>query len=320
MNIVEVPEEIAQIIKDIETLKIQGATAVAESTFEGIKIYLRGYKETGKEFNLFMVDVEKMALKLVNARPNEPLARNGLKYLFNTFQIRYPNVDTVGEATEKLIGIMDEFLGILQKAKERVVEVGGNNFVDFEGILTHCHSSTVENVCKEINKRRGEKGFSVIATETRPLYQGRITVTNLLEAGLDVKMIVDSAVTSFLVGDWEIPIDGVFIGCDEITVAGDTVNKVGSYGLVLSAYYAAKPVYVIGSLLKLDLSTVYDRPRIEMRSTEEVWAEAPEGLEIINPAFELIPKEFITGFVTEFGVIKPKQVEKELGAHYDWLW
>ena len=315
-----VPDEVAEIIKDIEEIKIQGATAVAEACFEGLKIYLRGYKGGDKSVELAMVDVEKMGLKLVHARPNEPLARNGLKYLLNTFKIRYPSEENWEMTKAHLISIMDEFLELLASSKTRIVEVGANNFADLEGILTHCHSSTVENVCREISARRGEGVFSVVATETRPLFQGRITAKNMLKAGLDVKLIVDSAVTSFLVGDWDIPIDVVFIGCDEITVSGDTVNKVGSYGVALSAYYAGKPVYVVGTLLKLDPSTIYDRPRIEMRGRDEVWPDAPEGLEIINPAFEIIPKEFISGFVTEFGVIEPKNVEKELGEHYDWLW
>jgi ribose 1,5-bisphosphate isomerase len=316
----EIPEKIQQIIKDIEEIKIQGATAVAESSFEGIKIYLRGYKDAGKSFDLFMVDVEKIGLQLVNARPNEPLARNGLKYLLNTYKIRHPEVEDIGDATVKLIEIMDEFLELLKKAKMQITEVGVNNFAELEGVMTHCHSSTVENVCKGVDERRGEKGFSVVATETRPRYQGRITAKNLLDAGLDVKMVVDSAVTSFLVGDWNVPTDVVFIGCDEIAVNGDTVNKVGSYSVALSAYYAGKPVYVVGTLLKLDPSTIYDRPRIEMRSGDEVWEDAPEGLQIINPAFEIIPAAFITGFVTEFGIVKPKDVERELGKHYDWLW
>lgn len=316
-----IPEEVAKIIRDIEDLKIQGATAVAEAAFEGIKIYLGGYKvdaSTSKE--LFMADVEKIGLQLVNARPNEPLARNGLKFLLNNFKVRHPNGNSIEEMKPQLTVIMDEFLQVLKDAKARIVDVGANNFGELEGILTHCHSSTVENVCKEINVRNGEKGFTVVATETRPLYQGRITAKNLIEAGLEVKMVVDSAITSFLVGDWGSPPDVVFIGCDEITVTGDTVNKVGSYSVALSAYYAGKPVYVVGTLLKLDPSTIYDRPRLEMRSPDEVWEDAPEGLEIINPAFELIPNQFIAGFVTEFGIIKPNDVERELGRHYDWLW
>ena len=316
---VEIPEEVKQIIKDIEDVKIQGATAVAESSFKGLDIYLGGYKEV-KDFDVFMADVGTVGIMLVKARPNEPLARNGLKYVLNNYRIKYPGGESVESARTQLNQIMSDFLNLLEDAKKKIVEVGSASFSDTTGALTHCHSSTVEHVLEEITKLRAGKGFSVVATETRPLYQGRITAKNLLEKGVDVKMVVDSAITSFLVGHWDVPIDVVYIGCDEITVAGDTVNKVGSYSVALSAYYASKPIYVVGTLLKLDPSTIYDRPRLEMRSGKEVWDEAPEALQIINPAFELIPHELITGFVTEFGVFKPEEIERELSKRYEWLW
>ncbi|MEA3357747.1 MAG: translation initiation factor eIF-2B [Patescibacteria group bacterium] len=331
----KLPEEIKRIIKDIEDIKIQGATAVAESSFEGIKIFIREYDDLEKPVEVFLSEVEKVGLQLVNARPNEPLARNGLKYLLNTYRITNPNVKKVTEAREGLIKVMDQFINLLAGAKSRIVEVGTKEFASLNNVLTHCHSSTVENVFKGIAEQKTDVAqktttkkspkqdtnhFRVVATETRPRYQGRITTKNLVEAGLDVTMITDSAVTSFLAGNWGMPIDAVFVGCDEIMFHGDMINKIGSYGICLSSYYTNKPVYVVGTLLKLDPSTVYDTPKIEMRDAHEVWPEAPDGLNIINPAFEIVPHEFVTGFVTEFGVIKPADVEKKLGEHYDWMW
>ena len=31
----------------------------------------------------------------------------------------------------------------------------------------------------------------------------------------------------------------------------------------------------------------------------------PEGTEVINPAFDITPKKFITGIITEKGIINP---------------
>ena len=333
-NEVKISPEISQIIKDIEDLKIQGATAVAEASFEGIKLYIESYEKTDVHRDIFLADIEKVGLKLVKARPNEPLARNGLKYLLNTFKIQNPGLNDIDEMQSKMTSIMDGFLELLKKAKAKIVEVGIEEFSGLDGVLTHCHSSTVENVLKGVvQKKNVGEWFSIIATETRPRYQGRITAKNLTDAGLEVLMIVDSAVTSFLSGDWkasdisgdwgdwDIPVDGVFVGCDQINFNGDTINKVGSYGIALSAYYSNKPVYVVGTILKMDPSTVYDHPKIEMRDPKEIWEDAPEKLKLINPAFEIIPREFVTGgFVTEFGLIKPDDLEKALSDNYDWMW
>jgi ribose 1,5-bisphosphate isomerase len=330
----EVPAKVAKIVKDIEEIKIQGATAVAEATFRGIKLYIEQYqKDSPRE--VFLADVEKIGLKLAKARPNEPLATNGLKYLLRMFRIKHPELEDIEDIKKGLIEEMTEFEEILDKAKADIVDVGVENFGHLDGVLTHCHSSTVENIIAGIvNSKKESEWFSVIATETRPRYQGRITAGNLAERDIEVIMIVDNAVTSFLAGDWsadeiygdwgdwDIPVDAVFIGCDEIGVYGDTINKVGSYGVALAAYFTSKPLYVMGTILKLDPSSVYEKQKIEMRHTDEVWEDAPEDedLKIINPAFEIIPHEFITGFVTEFGVLKPDELEEVIGKNYDWIW
>jgi ribose 1,5-bisphosphate isomerase len=329
---IQVPANIQKIIKDIEEINIQGATAVAEATFKGIKMYLEQYDKDVSR-GLILADVEKLGLKLAKARPNEPLATNGLKYLLRMFKIRHPELEKPDEICEALIKEMTEFEELLDKAKADIVEIGVEKFGELDGVLTHCHSSTVENIIKGVVNSKGpHEWFSVVATETRPRYQGRITAKNLAKDDIEVLTIVDNVVTSFLAGDWsadeiygdwgdwDIPVDAVFIGCDEIGVYGDTINKVGSYGLALAAYYTSKPLYVMGTILKLDPSSVYDKPRIEMRSSDEVWEDAPKGVRIINPAFEIIPHEFITGFVTEFGILKPEELEKEIGKNYDWIW
>jgi ribose 1,5-bisphosphate isomerase len=315
----ELSKEITQIIKDIEEIKIQGATAVAEACFEGIKIYIKAYEDDGN-FDLFMANVEKAGLQLVHARPNEPLARNGLKYLINMFKITHPDTKDIPTAKVELTDLMNKFMRLLDDAKKDIVEVGVEEFIQYDKILTHCHSSTVENICAGIDDAREKKDLEVIATETRPRYQGRITSKNLLERDVDVKLIVDSAVTSFLAGAWDIDVDAVFIGCDQIMVEGDTINKVGSFGVALASYYSSKPIYVVGTLMKLDPASIYDKPEIEMRSSDEIWDESPEDLQIINPAFEIIPNELLTGFVTEFGIIEPNDVEETMGKYYEWIW
>ena len=111
----------------------------------------------------------------------------------------------------------------------------------------------------------------------------------------------------------------VLLGADEITVYGDAINKVGSYGIALSAYYSGKPVYVVTPLLKLHYQTLVQPPIIEQRDAKEIWKNAPKGLRIINPAFDFIPRTFITGYLTEFGLLKPEELEDKILANYPWV-
>ncbi|MCA9375212.1 hypothetical protein KC622_02690, partial [Candidatus Dojkabacteria bacterium] len=55
------------------------------------------------------------------------------------------------------------------------------------------------------------------------------------------------------------------------------------------------------------------------RPGEEIWEEAPKGLKLINPAFELVNRELITGFITEIGVLKPSDIERAIQKEYSWL-
>lgn len=320
MSFQEAQAKISQVVKDIEELKVQGATAVAESSFQALKLFLQSYEDDPAKLDLFLAEFEKTGLSLVNARQNEPLARNGLKFVLNKFKTENGFIKTVPEAVGIMTGLMDRFMQMLVEAKSLIVQSSLPEMSKLNGIMTHCHSTTVENLCIEVNKARAGKGFSVVATETRPMFQGRTTATNLFNAGVDVKLIIDAAVASFLVGDWNIPVDAVLIGCDEILSTGDVVNKVGSYAVALSAYHAGKPLYVFGTMLKMDPSTVYDRPEIEMRDSKEVWAEAPAGLKIVNPAFEVVPHDLITGFITERGIVKPEEIERAVSDAYGLIW
>jgi methylthioribose-1-phosphate isomerase len=35
---------------------------------------------------------------------------------------------------------------------------------------------------------------------------------------------------------------------------------------------------------------------------------APDGVDVLNPAFDITPAEFITGIITERGVFAPKEL------------
>ena len=305
-----------QIIKDIKDIKIQGATNVAIATFEGLKLYMRQYKKD-VPYEVFLSDVEKKGIALSQARLNEPLAKNGMKFISNMIKINNPGLDDREIAKEKLIELSDEYLGFIKLAKDKIVENSQSILTGVDEVVTHCHSSTAERVIIAQSKR--VKNFSAICTETRPLFQGRITATNLLGAGVDTTLIADSAVESFIIGRGDRNTDMVFIGCDEITMAGDAINKIGSWGVALASYYASKPIYVVTSILKMDVSTAYRPVRIEMRDAKELWQEAPPGLRMVNPAFELVNKQLITGYITEAGIIKPEDIQSVIQKEYQWL-
>lgn len=307
--------EIQKIYNDIQKLNIQGATNIAIATFEGMKLYLEQSHVEGK--SEFMEEFEGIGNSLAHARVNEPLARNGVTYVKHFFGQKFLDLPELGVMKQEFTRLCDEYLDIIEESKSELIKKNTPNLTNFDKVLTHCHSSTAVSLIKSISK--GDKDFEAVCTETRPRFQGRKTAKSLIEGGVKTTLIADSAAESFVIGRGSVPVDAIFIGCDQITSDGHTVNKIGSWGIAMAAYYAGKPLYVVTPLLKIDPDSFMKTIKIEVRENSELWDEAPEGLHMYNPAFEIVDNVLISGYITEFGMILPENVEKATKEYYPWV-
>jgi ribose 1,5-bisphosphate isomerase len=307
--------KIEKIYGDIKDLSVQGATNVAIATFEGMKLYED--ISTQKDKGLFYKEFFEVGDRLSHARANEPLATNGVKFVKYSFNKKYSDLPEILTMKRELAQLCDEFLDIIGQSKKDLISKSWRFFGNFNKVFTHCHSSTAVSLIKSISKDK--KKFQAVCTETRPRLQGRITAKSLLEGGVDTTLIADSAGESFIINRGSIPVEIVFIGCDEITSEGHAINKIGSWGMAMAAHYADKPFYVVTPLLKIDLESFKHNIKIEVRESSELWEDAPEGLHMYNPAFEVVDKGLITGYITEVGILKPGDVSKAAKQEYPWL-
>ncbi|HVX93232.1 MAG TPA: translation initiation factor eIF-2B subunit [Candidatus Dojkabacteria bacterium] len=304
------------LLEDIKSIKIQGATNVALATIYGVQFLLKKFGPNDTSRNVYEHIIE-VGTKLANARPNEPLAKNFIKFLkFNVVTKNLLELET-SAFIKTLDKLCDEYFEIIEDSKKGIIDYGLKHLKETEAIFTHCHSSTAENLIIGLNK--SIKGLKVVCTETRPLFQGRITATNLVSNGVDTTLVTDSAAESYITGKGLFDIDIVFIGADEIDIHGNAMNKVGSWGVVLAAYFANKPVYVITPFLKVDTDTVTKPFIVERRDPSEVWDKPPKGLKIDNPSFDIVPGNLITGYITEFGLIYSADVVRTIREKYGWL-
>src|SRR5262249_51746076 len=151
--------------------------------------------------------------------------------------------------------------------------------------------------------------FRVFADETRPLLQGaRLTAWELHQRGIDVTLICDNMAAQVMK---ERRVDLVIVGADRIAANGDTANKIGPYGVALLAHHHRIPFYVAAPSSTFDLSLADGSAiPIEQRDPREIThgfgrQTAPEGVRVYNPAFDVTPAAFITGIITERGLIQP---------------
>jgi ribose 1,5-bisphosphate isomerase len=290
----------------IRSLEIQGATNIAISAVEALRRELLEVEST-EEASLVL---GKGVSTLVAARETEPMLRNGLKYMQSHVASDWVDKASFDASVEmSSTGIITLF----NDAKNKIVEIGAQRIRDGHTILTHCHSSTVIETLVRAHKQ-GKK-IKVIQTETRPKNQGRITARELVEAGIDTTMIVDSATRHFANES-----DVVFVGCDAITSEGNILNKIGTSQVALIAHESRTPFYVLSSLLKFDPVTIYgEYVVIEERETQEIWENPPKGLKIRNPAFDVTRRDYISGLISEEGIISPHSVVEAVHRRYDWV-
>ena len=303
---------IAQVVQDIKDIKIQGATNIAKSAFD--ILITESKNQTFDSSEEFLTFIESAMQMLISARPTEPMLFNGMDYIKS--QIARCKDNLCDSIQKTVIEAATYYLNLIKETAERAILNGLGIINDGDNVLTHCHSTSAVKTLA-LHKVKGLK-FKVFNTETRPLYQGRKTAKDLIEEWIDVTMVVDG-VAPFLMDEesgTDLMMDCVIIGCDAIKLDGGVINKVWSYAVGLSALYANVPVYIAGNLLKVD---VHDTIQIEQRHSYEVWEDAPDKLDFLNFAFDKIPPKFIRGIITEFGIIKPREIRSYIEKYYPWM-
>lgn len=186
---------------------------------------------------------------------------------------------------------------------------------DGKTVLTHCNAGALATAgygtALGVIRAAVEVGKSieVFADETRPFLQGsRLTAWELQQDGIPTTLITDNMAGYFMRSG---RIGCVVVGADRIASNGDVANKVGTYSLAILAKEHNVPFYVAAPISTLDLTLDSgDAIPIEQRPATEVThvfgvPVAPEGIPVLNPAFDVTPARYVTAIITERGVAYP---------------
>ncbi|MEW6207343.1 MAG: hypothetical protein AB1631_03185 [Acidobacteriota bacterium] len=169
-------------------------------------------------------------------------------------------------------------------------------------VLTHSRSSTVLRAFSAAISD-GRK-FRVIATESRPLFEGRRLASELADRGAAVTLIADAAAALFMD-----QIDFVLVGADRVT-PHRLVNKIGTRMIALAATERSVPVYALADATKfIDFSA--DEAA---RDLNELWTDAPAGVEIANRYFEPVPLNLFTRIITEEGALEIEEARRRAAS------
>lgn len=249
-----------KIIADIKAVNIQGARNVARAALEAYTL----------------LPNPRSRKKLLAARPTEPMMHHVLD-----LASRLPKEKILAHFDEAQEAINGFTLSLFPKRKKVVV-------------MTHCHSTNVVGTL--LHAKANNRVIRVRNLETRPLYQGRKTAKDLAKQNIPVTTYVDSAMRLALLGESkkEGRASFVLLGADALTDEG-VINKIGSAAIAELASSHRIPVYIVADSWKYTKRSL----PIEKRPLNEVWNAAPRHVKINNPAFEFVPKRYITGIITE---------------------
>lgn len=297
-----------QVANAIKTLVVRGAPAIGVSGAFGLALAaLQSNAETKSQL---LKDLEKARQILFETRPTAINLKWGLDKIMQVAN----QTNDVQKTKDKIIETAKKLADEDVKINMTMGKNGSNLFENNDTILTHCNAGALATVAYgtalgviRATKESG-KNIKVIATETRPVQQGsRLTAFELKHDGIDVSLIPDTAVGYSMSNGL---VNKVVVGADRILRTGHVYNKIGTFQVATMAKQHGIPFYVAAPLSTFDLQSNPEDVVIEQRKASEVTGigdkkTAPDGINVINPAFDMTPPELITGIITEKGVVTP---------------
>ncbi len=282
------------IYNAIKSMVVRGAPAIGVTAAYGLAM-----ANKNKE------DMEK-AMKIISS--SRPTAYDLFK------AIGYMKDNTFSESAAKRYAME------ITERSRKIGEYGNELINNGDKILTHCNAGALAVVDwgtalapMRIAHDEGKKIF-VFVDETRPRLQGaKLTAWELQQEGIDYSIIADNAAGYFMKKK---DINIAIVGADRIASNGDFANKIGTYEKAVLAKVNNIPFYVAapGSTFDFSLKSGDGIP-IEERDESEVLIVNDKNLgpkegHARNPAFDVTPNEYVTAFITEYGIFKPEELKK----------
>ena len=296
----------------IRTMIVRGAPAIGIAGAHGVVLYAQELAKENLSREDFVAKLLEKADYIATSRPTAVNLMWAVKKQKEIIENSKSDIEgLIEELKENGIKLENEDIEINKKIGDYGAEVVPKGAT----ILTHCNAGALATVGYGTALGVVRSAFAkdntvqVFADETRPRQQGaRITTLELTMDGIPTTLITDGMCSYFMKKNM---IDMVVVGADRIAANGDSANKIGTYTVAICAKYHNIPFYIAAPLSTIDTSIkTGDEIVIEERSHEEVThingkRICAEGVNVINPGFDVTPHELIAGIITEVGILRP---------------
>jgi translation initiation factor eIF-2B subunit alpha/methylthioribose-1-phosphate isomerase len=279
---------VADVAFAIKDMVVRGAPAIGAAAVYGMAL---GAKE-----------IDQSAELLRMTRPTAHDLFYAIDYMKNALRKGENPFDAASSYVEEIITLC-----------KKIGEHGKKLITENIQILTHCNAGALATVDYgtalaplRTAWRNGTQMF-VYTDETRPRLQGLLTAWELYQEGIPYALIADNAAGYYMEKN---DIDLVIVGADRIAKNGDFANKIGTYEKAVLAkengipFYVAAPVSTFDPGIQ-DGSSIVIEERDQKELTEiNGKTVMPSWVQVKNPGFDITPKKYVTGYITENGILK----------------
>lgn len=306
----------------IAHMVVRGAPLIGATAAFGL--YLAAYRSDPENWCL---ELQEAAQKIISARPTAVNLKYAVELMMEKVLCVASRESMIRELFHLSIRFAEDEVMRCKKIGEhglpliREIHEQGSGPVN---ILTHCNAGWL--ACIDYGTALApiylahDQGIPVHVwvDETRPRNQGaRLTAWELGKHGVPHTVITDNAGGHFMQRGM---VDLVLVGSDRTTRMGDVANKIGTYQKALAAKDNGIPFYVALPSTSIDLELDEGRKiEIESRNAEELSHMEgvslktgeiltlrifPEGSKVANPGFDVTPARFVSGLITEKGIVE----------------
>lgn len=308
-----------RLIKAIQGLEVRGAPILGEAGAYGIALIANN---SPNSIDAILRNVSEEGSRLSSARPTAINLAWGAHLVWDVISKAAERGEAPSDIKQLAIGAAKRIQLENIAATHMIGENGESLIKDGDVLVTVCNAGTL--ACDGIGTStapmrvawsRGRR-FKVLVTYTAPLYQGaRLTAWELHRDGIPVQVITDNMAGHLI---REEKATAIWAGADRIlgrpgSESGTVYNKIGTFGLALMAKAfrdcgTQVNMYVAAPTSTIDPATSVAGVRIEQRSPSEVESVlgairvVPDGVGVLNPAFDRTPPEMVSAIVTELGI------------------
>src|SRR5512139_610793 len=301
----------AAVAKAIRDMLVRGAPAIGVAAAFGMALAARGAARLAPA--AFRRELGQAQRLLAASRPTAV----NLFWALARMRRLADDAAAAGRTPREAAALLEaEAVRILEEdiAINRAMGRHGARLIDDgDVVLTHCNAGSLATAgygtALGVIRAAWEAGkrISVLADETRPRCQGaKLTAWELSRDGIPVTVIADTAAGHYLRRG---AVQKVVVGADRIAANGDVANKIGTYQVAVLAHANRVPFYVAAPVSTFDATLPSrDRIPIEERDQSEVTHPGgrrltPAGVPALNPAFDVTPARYVSGIITERGVL-----------------